>query len=235
MPDPTLGAFEANLILPAGHESRRADVVRAVADAVDIVHRFAVQHGWSSHVTAPFFRGVELYLTQEELWQRILELNDVQDVPVPTDALTAALEKDILLAVVREEAERARPEYFQTEDDWVRALAHEMIHRLHVRILGGNENAMGPQWFYEGFAVLGSGQALGIDQRVDDVDNALSMAAFTGRGAYARYAAAIRFFAERIPLQRLVANAERAAFQDWLRGEVGTAGTGDGSAVKSNV
>lgn len=84
---------------------------------------------------------------------------------------------------------------------------------------------MGPQWFYEGFAVFGSGQPLGLDQRIDDVEHALSLTAFTGRGAYARYAAAIRFFAERIPLLRLVANAERSDFQGWLRAEVAPGGT----------
>ncbi len=32
-------------------------------------------------------------------------------------------------------------------------LTHEMAHRLHIRILDGNEEAMGPIWFFEGFAI----------------------------------------------------------------------------------
>lgn len=99
----------------------------------------------------------------------------------------------------------------------MRALAHEIIHRLHIRILKGDEEAMGPQWFYEGFAVLGSGQPLWHDHKVDTIEQALMLRQYSGRGAYARYAAALHFLAARIPLQRIVAKAGAADFEDWLR------------------
>ena len=203
--------------MPPECEHRRTEISRAVLAALDVVRDFAARHGWLRHVSEPFFHAVEICRTPKELWRRILELNNAHDVPMPTDAVTAALESGILLAVPREEAERNRPEYFREPDDWMRALAHEMIYRLHVRILSGDEDAMGPQWFYEGFAVVGSGQHLGLDQHVDSVDRALSLAAANGRGAYACYAAALRFFATRVPLQQLVAKAASPGFEGWLR------------------
>jgi hypothetical protein len=190
----------------------------AVLAALQIVREFAASNGWSLHTREPFFHGVEIHQTREALWHRILELNGQPlDVPVPTDALTAALEGGLLVAVVPEEARRARPEYFASAFDWVRALAHEIIHRLHVRVLGGREEAMGPPWFFEGFAMLGSGQPIGQEIEVTSTARALELAHSQGRGAYARYAAAIRYFAERIPLRELVAQAGAPEFEDWLQ------------------
>lgn len=209
--------FDALLIVPQEYENRRLELRDAIVSAFNIVGDFAEQYHWSLHMRKPFFCRIEIYATQEALWRRILEVNELSDIPVPTDALTAALEKEILLAVVPEEAKRARPEYFQDQEDWIRALAHEIVHRLHVRILKGNEDAMGPEWFFEGFAVVGSGQALGKDVEVEDVEQALKLANSRGRGAYGRYAAAVRFFAERIGLPELVAQAGQPGFEDWLR------------------
>ncbi|HEX2339645.1 MAG TPA: hypothetical protein VHI98_04125 [Vicinamibacterales bacterium] len=205
--------------VPSIYESRRKGVAEAVAAALDIVYAFAAEQGWSSYVKEPFFRGVEIFETQDALWRRMLQLNQLEDAPRPTDALTAALESGVLLAVVPEEAEAARPEYFRSPDDWVRALAHEIIHRLHVRVLNGNEDAMGPQWFFEALAVLGSGQSLGEDIRVDSVEQSLELTRTGGRGSYGRYAAALRFLVKRIPLQRIIDNAAAADFEEWLRTE----------------
>jgi hypothetical protein len=205
--------------IPSMYENRRTEVAEAVAAALDIVCRFAAEHRWSSYAEDPFFHRVEIFETQDALWRRMLQLNQLEDAPRPTDALTAALENGVLLSVVREEAERARPEYFRAHEDWVRAFAHEIIHRLHVRVLDGNEDAMGPQWFFEALAVLGSGQPLGEAIRVDNAEQALELTRTGGRGSYARYAAALRFFVKRIPLQRLIDNAAAPDFEEWLRTE----------------
>ena len=213
---PSPAEIDEMLVLPPGHEGRRREMAEAVVAALGIVRDFAARHGWSGHVRAPFFHRVEIHADRETLWRRILDLNGVEDAPMPTDALTGALEEGVLLAILPEEAERARPEYFASPQDWVQALAHEIVHRLHVRILGGDEDAMGPQWFYEGFAVIGSGQPLGSDLRVDTVDQALALTRAEQRGAYACYAAALRFFAARIPLPELVARAGQPDFEAWL-------------------
>ena len=108
----TRAEVDTILITPPGYTSARAEIISAVVTAVDIVRDFAARHGWQSYTAEPFFCAVEIYRTQGELWRRILELNHAEDVPMPTDALTAALEDGVLMAVVREEAERARPRVF---------------------------------------------------------------------------------------------------------------------------
>jgi hypothetical protein len=213
----TAKEVDARLSVPGQFEAQRPELVEAVVAALAVVLDFSLRHGWSHLTTDPFFYAVEIHATQESLWRRILDLNDVPFRPPPTDALTAALECHILMAVVPEEAEKARPEYFRNRQDWICALAHEISHRLHVRILGGNEHAMGPEWFYEGFAILASGQRLGSDIEVRSIDEAFELAGSSGRGSYARYAASVRFLAERIALPELVSQAGRADFEAWLK------------------
>lgn len=215
----TPAEVDAILTIPPEYQARRAEVSNAVVTALAIVRDFATRHQWSHCVEEPFFHRVEIYRTQDGLWRRMLALNRADDLPIPTDALTAGLEKDVLVALISEEAERARPEYFSTHDDWTRALAHEIVHQLHVRILNGDETRMGPQWFYEGFATLGSGQMLGQSLEVRDLNEALRLTEATGRGSYASYAAALRYFAARIPLPQLVEHAGLPDFQAWLRTE----------------
>lgn len=116
-----------------------------------------------------------------------------------------------------EEYSRLRPEYATEPDAWTRLVAHEIVHRLHVAILDGNEEAMGPPWFYEGFAVVGAGQPLGEDIVLTSAAEALSTVKNTqSRGSYRYYAAAVRYFAGRVPLRDLVQHAGRADFESWL-------------------
>lgn len=218
---PTIGEVEKILTLPECEETRRGAFAGAVVRALEIVGEFAARYGWGEKRVEPFFRAVEIYETRDELWTRILDLHGLEDVPVPTDALTAALEEGILLAVVPEEAERARPEYFNTLDDWTRALAHEILHRLHIRILDGEEERMGDPWFFEGFAIFGSGQRLGAELEPETFAEAMDLTRMEGRGSYAGFAAAFRFFAQRVPLPELVAHAGDKDFEDWLRKRVG--------------
>lgn len=217
----TAADVDTILVVPEGMEDRRTEFCTAVVAALQIVSDFAARYGWLPQAEEAFFDSVEIYRSQQEVWERIQFLNGVRDLPIPTDSLTAALEQRVLLAVPREEAERARPEYFRSDADWSRALAHEMIHRLHVRILGGDEERMGPDWFFEGFAVFGSGQPLGAEIEVNGLAEVLRLAHSSGRGSYARYAAALRFLAARIPLPRLVEHAATPDFENWLRLELG--------------
>ena len=102
------------------------------------------------------------------------------------------------------------------ESTYEKLLTHEMAHRLHIRILGGNEEAMGPVWFYEGFALYAAGQFERIASHLTaaeiwDVVNAEE------RGDYRQYATLFRHFLDKAPLQQLIDMAGQVGFVDWLR------------------
>ena len=207
------------LLLPPTHEDRRSSIVEAVAAAVEIKTTFARENGWVDEGDRSLFDRVEIFASQNELWQRVLELHDLpRDQPLPTKGLAAALEQRHLLAVTPELYVEIVPEYAQADPDaWARLLAHELVHRLHVEVLGGDEDAMGPMWFFEGFAVLGAGQSLDRGLGYASFEEALREAKDSASPlAYRRFVAAARFFAARIPLSELVLHAGGPDFEAWL-------------------
>ncbi len=214
-PDPTHAAgLTDHIRLEAGAAVTEARVADSAVTAYAIVKRFAAKHGWSDHVSVFFDQGVEIFATQAALWSRVQALHGLSGQPLPTKGLAAALEKHILLAVSPTEYRRVHPEYSAAEGAWERVLAHEIAHRLHVAILAGDEDAMGPVWFYEGFAVVVSGD---LKSAPVDAATAWENTKAKGAGSYHKYAAALRFFSSRVPLRELVANAGRKDFHAWLR------------------
>jgi predicted esterase len=204
-----------------GLEGRRGEFARAVAQASALVDEFAREHGWQAQAQRPLLRSVEIYERQQDLWARILALHGLPEQPLPTPQLQAALEEGVLLAVTPEASAALAPAYARQPDAWPRLLAHEMIHRLHVEILEGDEEAMGPPWFFEGFAVLGAGQELDTGLYVQSAAEALALAHdTTSPEVYARYEAAVRYFARHIPLPELVAAAGRPDFEGWLAARI---------------
>jgi hypothetical protein len=179
-----------------------------------MIASFAVDHEWAAYMRVFFDRGIEIFVRQADLWARIRELYALPGAtPLPTPGLAAALEWGILLAVTPEEYMRVAPEYGSSPEAYQRLLAHEVAHRLHVSILGGDEDAMGPLWFYEGFAVVASGD-LTDPPRGNHTWEALIA---PGPQAYRRYGALLRRLMERIPLSDLVDRARAHDFEQWAR------------------
>ena len=202
---------------PAGSAPDSLERVQAVR-ALGMVRDAATAHGWTEHIDEPFWDRFEVYDTQAQLWDRIIALHGLPpDSPLPTSGLVAGLEKRVLLAVAPEECARLRPGYAAGDQAWTRLLAHESAHRLHVRVLKGDEDAMGPTWFFEGFASVIPDQELGIDVPITSLAEALEAARFKGDGSYARYQAAVAWLSEQIPLAELVAHAGDAEFEAWLK------------------
>jgi len=209
----------ARLALPAGEEPRRRWYADQVVAAHGTIAAFAAAHGWADRVR-PFFRHVEVYADQGELWARLRTVFGLpDDAPLPTPSLAGALEQGVLTVVTPELYARVQPRYGAAPGAFARLLAHEMAHRLHIAVLDGDEERMGPPWFYEGFAVVASGDLVGLE--VATADDLWRHARTEGGGAYAHFAAALRFLAERVPLAELVARAADVGFEGWLRERLG--------------
>jgi len=202
------------LRLPAALEPRRPEFIQEVAGAHALIKAFAAMHGWSAHMQVFFNGGVEVFDTQGDLWERIKALCGLPtEAPLPTRGLAGALERGILLAITPEEYARVAPDYGTVPGAYRRLLAHEIAHRLHIAILRGDEDAMGPAWFYEGLAVVASGDLS------EPPSSGLTWDALMapGPGAYRRHAALLRLLMGHVPLQELVDRARTADFEDWSR------------------
>jgi len=213
------GWVAQRLVLPRAEEHRRRWYADQVVAAHASVAGFAARHGWASRMR-PFFLGVEVFADQGALWARLRSVFGLpDDAPLPTPGLAGALERGALMVVTPEVYARAQPRYGADPGAFARLLAHEMAHRLHIAILDGDEERMGPTWFFEGFAVVASGDLVGLE--VATAEDVWRHVRAEGAGAYAHYAAALRFVAGRIPLPELVARAGDAGFEAWLAARLG--------------
>ena len=183
-------------------------------EALAIVGAFAAENGWSSQASSLSAVRVLVAPSQEALRQFLLGLDKLQGDDPPA-LLAAALPGTI--AITDEPVIRClRPEYLGIERGWVRVLAHEFVHLLHQAIIGGDEDGMGPPWFYEGFACLGAGQQLGRSFAGCSPERVIAALSVEGRERYPIYEAAVRFFAKRHALRVLVEQARLPGFQAWL-------------------
>lgn len=95
-----------------------------------------------------------------------------------------------------------------------RLITHELAHRLHVRILDGNEDAMGPIWFSECLAVFASKQfykyTCSESIMWDIIINQKQV-------SYKYYGAIFRYLTEHISLNNLINQAKEFNFHEWLR------------------
>ncbi len=219
--DPTSAeSVASHMTLPEDVESRRAEYASAIVRGWEIVRSFADENGWAAQAEAPTFDRVEIFSTRADLWSAVLVIYDApSDTPLPGTGPVAAIEGRILLSVTAEAYARAHPVYAEAPESLARLYAHEMIHRLHVRLLDGDDDAMGPRWFYEGLAVLGSGQDFDMGHVVyESAEEALAGARETAEPtlAYQRYAATLRYFLRHHALGTLVERAGDDGFEDWL-------------------
>ncbi|MEQ8167698.1 MAG: hypothetical protein ABRQ38_02290 [Candidatus Eremiobacterota bacterium] len=94
-------------------------------------------------------------------------------------------------------------------------MAHEIAHRLHVRILNGNEEAMGPLWFFEGFALYAANQfedssLILSEEEIGEIIRSEE------RGSYEKYAFVFRYFLKKKPLEDMIEQAGKKDFIRWL-------------------
>lgn len=212
----TIAMVLANLTTSPSLAPRRAELAAAVVRAETVMRGFAARNGWRREGAVRAFDSVEIFDDQRALFRRILELDHMPlDTPMPVSGLAAAIEGRVLVALSPEAYARVAASYAAVPEAWPRLLAHEMVHRLHVEVLQGDEEAMGPQWFYEGFACYGAGQR--IDEGIAYASAAEALSAVRGKAPYSKYLAAVRYFARRTSVPRLVARAGRSDFEAWLR------------------
>lgn len=202
-----------HLTCPDTLRSRQVEFASKVVEAYTIVFSFADSNNWQGYMQKPLFTSSHIFDSQKELWEKIRKLTGSTEESPPTDGLSAALCHAQLVAVAPEVYSRVRPEYARVNKAWTRLLAHEMIHELHSRLVG-TELQMGPQWFFEGFAMHGAGQHFGV--HIVSIEEAVQAIHAKSRGSYAKYVAAFEFFGERIDLNLMLKRASEQDFESWL-------------------
>jgi hypothetical protein len=191
------------LNLPDSLENQRDQIAKSILEAHQIVKDFASKYGWENFTNESFADHAEIFATQNDFIARLEEMYGMEISGHLPKTVVASLENRILMAVSPDEYLRIFPQGNE-EKAFEKLLAHEIGHRLHVRILHGNEEAMGPIWFFEAFAILVAGQFENTRIEMSEVGTTISG---TERGNYLKYGATLRYLLQFYSLKELVARA----------------------------
>lgn len=213
----TLVTDTLRIVLPGSLAPQRRNVAAQVDSAVQELAAFAHAHAWDSLITEPFMDSLMVFDRKKDLDHQLLMLAGADTTMELPATYCGALEARTLVVMSPEYYDAVYPEGREPHA-WVKLLVHEMAHRLHVRILNGNEEAMGPIWFYEGFAIHAAGQlkhaaptldSTGMRAVMDDPE----------RGSYALYGAVFNHFAQRHTLADLLRWAANNELESvWVSG-----------------
>lgn len=202
------------LVLPLSLEPRRTQFERVLLGAQRRIVRFAEKYGWKSLVMESFFDRAEIFDAKADFDKAIAVVAELPVSTVLPKTYSVVLERRVLMAVSPELYAENYPEGIE-EDSYEKLLAHEIAHRLHIRILNGDEGRMGPTWFFEGFAIYAVEQfkKSTCKKSITEVRDILSS---SKRESYRKYNDVFRFFAEKVSLPEMIEHAATKDFSKWL-------------------
>ncbi|OGK13142.1 MAG: hypothetical protein A2W80_11670 [Candidatus Riflebacteria bacterium GWC2_50_8] len=182
--------FDTPLLLPPELEKRQKEFCDYLQSARKRLDEFASRHEWGYLVDKTFVDSWEVFNEKPAFDRRLCALLEMPEETTLPATFSAALERRVLMSVTPEIYLKNYPQGHEPEA-YAKLLCHEMAHRLHIRILDGNEEAMGPTWFYEGFALFAADQFSDSYKPLshEELQNLFSE---QERGDYRRYAAAFR-------------------------------------------
>lgn len=168
---------------------------------------FAKENGWKSLVdTKSFIEKIEVFSSKEEFDSALKALLNGQMKSVPKN-FVAVMDNRILRVVSWKTYQQVHPD--ETLQDYEKLLTHEIAHQLHVDILKGDQDKMGPVWFYEGFAVLAAQQYETFSADSKSMKEAVSN---SERGNYKVYGSILRKILKTKSLSTLVEESSKANF-----------------------
>ncbi|MBN2174474.1 MAG: hypothetical protein JW731_10090 [Bacteroidales bacterium] len=203
-----------HLVLPSELVYRHEEFEMNVSAATNNIYEFANQYGWKEFTEEPFMDSVMIFGTKKEFDKTLLMIAGADTTISLPETYCAALENRTLMAVSPEIYASVYPQGIE-DKSYEKLLTHEIAHRLHVRILKGDEDAMGPVWFFEGFALFAADQFRNTDlhlstgemkQIINDPD----------RGSYLKYAVLFRVLVKKVLLKELIEKAGEEGFNEWV-------------------
>ena len=207
------------LDLPKELESHRETYQREVSAALDHVLGWFARHGFPRK-RAGIVDHVVVFRDRRQMKQRLARRFKISPAKIP-DTFGGTVDKRTLL-VVREEMFKDNytglyPKLKWDGGTYRRLMIHELAHRVHAMIateLFGTEDGMGPRWFFEGLAILASGQFPGQEQPHLTWAELTEQVARDKKGiqTYPIYKRMLRSLAASFPMEQLIRGAGKEGF-----------------------
>ncbi|HAE40136.1 MAG TPA: hypothetical protein DCG57_16115 [Candidatus Riflebacteria bacterium] len=210
------------LLLPPELERRQNEFCEYLQSSRKRLDEFASRHELGYLLDKTFVDSWEVFSEKSAFDRRLCALLEMPEETILPVTFSAALERRVLMSVTPEIYLKNYPQGHEP-DAYPKLLCHEMAHRLHIRILDGNEEAMGPTWFYEGFALFAASQFSDAYQPFSR-EELQKLFSEQERGDYRRYAAAFRQLASMVDsLADLLAWPEKPDFMQRIESLIETA------------
>lgn len=208
-----IGVWELPLALSPSLEGRREYFEEMLLAAQRRIRDFSRRHKWQRLTATPLARRAAIYEDKPQFDLALIGLLGATATRRIPRTKVSALARDTLVLAAPEVYKDLAGEGLET-DSFEKLMAHELAHGLHSRLLEGNAELVGPEWFQEGFAINAAGQyeLLQSDPNYDEIFRILN----GGTGSPQAYGAVFRHFARRVPLQDLVKRAYLPTFKGWL-------------------
>jgi hypothetical protein len=212
------GVYKIPVSLPESLYKNKNHFEDIIINSQKRLKSFSKDYDWSEYIKENFANICEIYDDKQEFNRRLKEIFQLgNDVQIP-DTYSAFLENKILSAVSPRLYQENFPEGIE-DGSYEKLLCHEMAHRFHIRLLDGDEEAMGPVWFFEGFAIYASNQFSDIENNMD-VKEIIQIIDEKERGSYKKYSMVFRFVLDKIQLPTLVEKAGDKGFNEWVKNRI---------------
>jgi hypothetical protein len=210
------GVYDVPIVLSQSLEGRREEFRQDMIKAQARLRVFANRNGWQKLTDAPFIKQVEIYDTKDG-WDNRMRQFYATDAPAEIPkTFSAAIEKEVFFSVSPEVYFANYPDGRLEPDAFIKLMTHELAHRLHVRICKGDEERMGPIWFFEGFAIYAADQLNLNKPKLTEAD-IWSIVDAKERGSYKKYNVVFRHFLRGMSLPEYVEKAGEQHFTEWLK------------------
>ena len=157
----------------------------------------------------------EIYDDKNMFDRELLKLSGAEPSVKLPKTYSAALEQNKFISVSPELYGQNYPDGIE-DKSFEKLITHEMAHRLHIRILNKNEDAMGPIWFFEGFAIYACGQFENYHPKME-FSEILEIIKNPNRGSYKKYSIVFRYFLQKTSIHELIEHAGDNDFLKWLQ------------------
>lgn len=206
--------FMPELILPQSLEKRRGEFEEILLNAQKRLLIVAKKYEWSHILSKPLMTKAQIFDSKESYDEELHKLfPEAKEMKIPS-TFTAGFKDKYFFAVSPEIYQEKVPQYVEPKF-YEKLITHELAHKLHTQLVNGDEDKMGPIWFWEGFATLVSGQ-FENDNTIISKAKMLKILSEPKRGSYKEYNQVIKHFVKLVPLPELVRRASKKEFKKWL-------------------
>ncbi|MDP4083682.1 MAG: hypothetical protein Q8934_03605 [Bacillota bacterium] len=210
---------QVSLELPEYLEMDRSQIEKTLFTAQEKVRTFAASHNWGLYANEALIKKTHIFSTKNEFDYAVITAFDLNSNTVLPLTVSAIIANDELLMVSPNVYAEIYPQG-KEENSYKKLIIHELAHALHIRILNGDEEKMGPKWFFEGFAIYAAKQFESHRNILSD-DEIWEIILTDKETNYQSYKEVMDFLLEKVSINELVAHAWKSNFLEFLQSTLG--------------